>query len=284
MRRIILSLTSMAALALAGCNHSSDASQQQAAAGGAEAAGPQGNSVSGNITLRDTSRTLSSEAKLDINIVDLTAHSDTPVASKTVQPVTLPLQFKLDVAPGDINPSDMYVVEANLVDGERSYTTSIKAQVLTGAGKNTVDIQLVGVATPGEKELAGHDSVKKMIGGMKVTSGTELKEGASRSWQIFKQGNDTKFIRELVDYGDKGFTSTDYSYKNGKPWVVVQEKKPSKDGKPTSTERAGWNDAGELVLKDNVTGSKTENLPVDAANDLRKQSEAIYAKVGGSKK
>ncbi len=125
--------------------------------------------------------------------------------------------------------------------------------------------------------------MKKNIGGMKVTQGTALKEGESRGWQIFKKGNDVQFVIELVDYGDKGFTSTNYAYKNGKPWVIVQEKKPSKDGKPTSIERAGWNDAGELVLKQNEAGGKVDVLGDDAANDLKKQAEAMYAKGGGKK-
>ncbi|TCV92435.1 putative lipoprotein [Luteibacter rhizovicinus] len=281
MRRIFLSLTSVAALALAGCNHSSDGSQQQAAGGGDTGSA---NTVSGTVALRDTSKTLSPAAKLDIVIVDVTAQNGTPLASKTIQPVTLPAQFKLDVNPTDVNPNDIYIVEATITDGERTYTMPLKAPVLTKGGKNTADIQLVGVATAGEKELAGFNGVKKNIGGMKVTQGTELKEGASRGWQIFKQGNEVQFIRELVDYGDKGFTSTDYAYKNGKAWVIVQEKKPSKDGKPTSIERAGWNDAGDLVLKDNQAGSKTDVLSDAAANELRKQAEGIYAKVGGGKK
>lgn len=65
--------------------------------------------------------------------------------------------------------------------------------------------------------------------------------------------------------------------------MIVQEKKPSKDGKPTSTERAGWNDAGELVLKQNEAGGKVDVLSDDAANDLKKQAEAMYAKAGGKK-
>jgi putative lipoprotein len=282
MRRIFLSLASVAALALAGCSGGSDNNGQQAAAGGSDNAAPaNANAVTGTVALRDAGTQLSPDAKLELKLVDVSAEGSQPLASKTVQPVTLPQQFQLDFNPSDLNPNDMYIVEVSLQDGERHYSSPLKTPVLTKGAKNVANIQLVGEATPGEKELAGFNSVKKNIGGMKVTQGTALKEGESRGWQIFKKGNDVQFVIELVDYGDKGFTSTNYAYKNGKPWVIVQEKKPSKDGKPTSIERAGWNDAGELVLKQNEAGGKVDALSDDAANDLKKQAEAMYAKGGG---
>lgn len=282
MRRIFLSLASVAALALAGCSGGSDNNGQQAAAGGSDNAAPaNANAVTGTVALRDAGAQLSPDAKLELKLVDVSAEGSQPLASKTIQPVTLPQQFQLDFNPSDLNPNDMYIVEVSLQDGERHYSSPLKTPVLTKGAKNVANIQLVGEATPGEKELSGFNSVKKNIGGMKVTQGTALKEGESRGWQIFKKGNDVQFVIELVDYGDKGFTSTNYAYKNGKPWVIVQEKKPSKDGKPTSIERAGWNDAGELVLKQDEAGGKVDVLSDDAANDLKKQAEAMYAKGGG---
>jgi putative lipoprotein len=282
MRRILLSLASVSALALAGCGGGSDNNGQQAAAGGSDNAAP-ANAVTGTITLRDAGAQLSPDAKLDLKLVDVSAQGSQPLAAKTISPVTLPQAFQLDFTASDLNPNDMYIVEVSLQDGERHYSSPLKTPVLTKGAKAVANIQLVGEATPGEKELAGYDSVKKNIGGMKVTQGTALKEGESRGWQIFKKGNDVQFVIELVDYGDKGFTSTNYAYKNGKPWVIVQEKKPSKDGKPTSTERAGWNDAGELVLKQNQAGSKVDVLSDADANTLKSQAEAMYAKAGGKK-
>lgn len=282
MRRIFLSLASVTALALAGCGGGSDNNGQQAAAGGSDNAAP-ANAVTGSVTLRDAGAQLSPDAKLDLKLVDVTTEGSQPLATKTVQPVTMPQSFQLDFNASDLNPNDIYIVEASLQDGERHYSSPLKTPVLTKGAKNVANIQLVGEATPGEKELNGFNSLKKNIGGLKMTQGTALKEGESRGWQIFKKGSDVQFVIELVDYGDKGFTSTNYAYKDGKPWVIVQEKKPSKDGKPTSTERAGWNDAGELVLKQNEAGGKVDVLSDDAANDLKKQAEAMYAKAGGKK-
>lgn len=282
MRRIFLSLASVTALALAGCGGGSDNNGQQAAAGGSDNAAP-ANAVTGSVTLRDAGAQLSPDAKLDLKLVDVTTEGSQPLATKTVQPVTMPQSFQLDFNASDLNPNDIYIVEASLQDGERHYSSPLKTPVLTKGAKNVANIQMVGEATPGEKELNGFNSLKKNIGGLKMTQGTALKEGESRGWQIFKKGSDVQFVIELVDYGDKGFTSTNYAYKDGKPWVIVQEKKPSKDGKPTSTERAGWNDAGELVLKQNEAGGKVDVLSDDAANDLKKQAEAMYAKAGGKK-
>ncbi|UPG89928.1 YbaY family lipoprotein [Luteibacter aegosomaticola] len=283
MRRILLSLASVSALALAGCGGGSDNNGQQAAAGGDSAPAAPANAVTGTVTLRDAGATLSPDAKLDLKLIDVSAAGSQPLASKQIAPVTLPQQFQLDFNATDLNPNDMYIVEVSLQDGERHYSSPLKTPVLTKGAKAVANIQLVGEATPGEKELAGYESVKKNIGGMKMTQGTALKEGESRGWQIFKKGNDVLFVIELVDYGDKGFTSTNYAYKNGKPWVIVQEKKPSKDGKPTATERAGWNDAGELVLKQNQAGSKVDELSEADANSLKSQAEAMYSKAGGKK-
>jgi putative lipoprotein len=283
MRRIFLSLASVAALALAGCSGGSDNNGQPAASGGSSDNAAPANAVTGTVTLRDAGAQISPDAKLELKLLDVSAEGSQPLATKSIAPVTLPQSFQLDFNASDLNPNDMYIVEVSLQDGERHYSSPLKTPVLTKGAKNVANIQLVGEATPGEKELSGFNSVKKNIGGMKVTQGTALKEGESRGWQIFKKGNDVQFVIELVDYGDKGFTSTNYAYKNGKPWVIVQEKKSSKDAKPNSVERAGWNDAGELVLKQNEAGGKVDTLSDDDANDLKKQAEAMYSKAGGKK-
>lgn len=284
MRRIVWSLVSVAALALAGCN-SSDSSQPAASAGGesapaASAPGQQptkANAVSGTVALRDAAGQVSPQAKLEIKLLD-PAQDGTPLASKTIDPVaSLPQSFELEFNPADVNPNSMYIVQAVLTDGDRRYTAPLQTPVLTKGAGNQVSIQLVGEQTPGEKELAAFNAVQKQIGGMKITSGTKLEDKVSRGWQVFREAGEVKFIREQVDYGDKGFTTTDYAYKDGKPWVVVQQKKPSKDGKPSSTERAGWNADGALVLKQEQAGSKTDALADDEAANLQKQATSILS-------
>jgi putative lipoprotein len=281
MRSIVLSLMSVAALALAGCNNSSDSSQKAAT----DAPAAPANIVSGTVALRDAGKTVSADAKLDLKLVDVSTQNATPLATKTVQPLTLPAQFQLEFNTSDVNPADIYVVQAVVTDGDRRYTQPLQTPVLTkNAPSQNVSIQLVGEATPGEKEMAAFTTVQKNIGALKVKSGTALaSDKESRGWQVFSKGSEVRFVRELVDYGDKGFTSTDYAYKAGKPWVIVQQKKASKDAKPSSIQRAGWNDAGELVLKENESGGKVDTLGDDDANGLRSAAEAMYTKATKTK-
>ena len=279
MRRMVWSLISVAALALAGCNGSNAPEQ------GAQNAAAQANKVTGNITVRGDGA-LSPDAKLVVNLVDVSSADQAgaaPLASKTIAPVQLPASFELTFNPADVNPADLYVVQAQLTDGERNYKMALQAPVLTKGAPSQVSIELVPEQTPGEKELAEFQVLQQQIGGMKISNGTKLEKDVSRAWQVFRANGAVQFIRARADYGDKGFTSTDYAYKDGKPWVVVQQKKASQDAKPSSTERAGWDKDGNLVLKQNLSGGKTDTLSDDEAASLKKQAEDILGMATGGK-
>jgi putative lipoprotein len=281
MRSVVWSLMTVAALALAGCNSSGPSSTSEGAASSAAA---QVNSVSGTITLRGPDQPSASD-QLTINLVDVSAQGSAPLASKTIAPATtFPLTFQLSFNPSDVVPNDMYVVKAELVDGDRHYEMPLQAPVLTkGAPSQGVSIQLMPQQTPGEKELAAFQAVQKQIGGMKVKSGTRLEKDASRGWQVFRQDDEVKFIRELVDYGDKGFTSTDYAYKGGKPWVVEQQHKPNQGAKATSVDTAGWSDDGTLLLKQHQEGGKSTPLSDADAASLQQQAKSILDLATGGK-
>jgi putative lipoprotein len=281
MRRMVWSLMSVAALALAGCNGSNAPEQGK---GDNAAATAKANSVSGTINVRGDSA-VSPDAKLTVNLVDVssTDQAGAALATKTIAPVQFPQSFELTFNPADVNPADLYVVKADLTDGERHYKMALQAPVLTKGAPNQVTIELVAEQTPGEKELADFQSVQKQIGGMKISNGTKLEKDVSRAWQVFRQNGQVQFIRGRADYGDKGFTSTDYAYRDGKPWVVVQQKKASQDAKPSSTERAGWDKDGNLVLKQVVSGSKTDTLGDDEAASLKNQAENILKLATGGK-
>lgn len=288
MRKMIWSLVPVAVLALAGCNSSS--SSQQAPDGGAKGAAAavaaQATEVTGKITLREPAQ-LSPASSLVIDLVDVSSTTDasTPaLATKTISPAgPFPMDFKLDFNPAEVNPNHLYVIKAQLTDGERHYEMALQAPVLTKGNATDVTIQLFAKKTPGEKDLAAFEKVKAQIGGMKIKSGTKLEKDASRSWQVFRADGQVQFIREQVDYGKKGFTDTDYAYKDGKPWAVVQLKKSSKDAKPDTTERASWGDDGELVLKQSLSGGKTDALAADEAANLQKQAKAILSLATGGK-
>ncbi|AND70541.1 hypothetical protein ATSB10_30870 [Dyella thiooxydans] len=294
MRKVIWSLVSVTALALAGCNSSTQSPQANGGpADAASAAAPQANNkVTGQITLREPAQ-LSPQAKLEVSLVDVSAAPtdangdataavpNAPIVTKTISPVgSFPVSFELDFDPAKINPNNLYVVKAHMVDGDRNYEMPLQAPVLTKGASNQVSIQLVAQQTPAEKDLAAFEDLKKQIGGMKIKSGTKLEKDASRGWQVFRRDGQVQFIREQVDYGDKGFTDTDYAYKAGKPWVAVQQKKSSKDAKTGSTEQVSWDVDGKPVLHQVLSGGKTSDLSDSEAASLKSQAENILKLAG----
>jgi putative lipoprotein len=289
MRKMVLSLMSVAALALVGCTpHSSSQTNDDGptSAGTAAAIANVPSEVSGTISVRGAKQP-SDKAQLVINLVDVssTAVGSAPLASKTSPAGTFPQSFKLTFNPAQVKPGDLYVVQAILTDGDRHYSMPIQAPVLAKGSKNdAVAIELVGEQTPGEKVLGDFTDEQKQLGGMKVTHGTKLEKDVSRGWQLFRQDREVKFIRELVDYGDKGFTSTDYAFKDGKPWAIVQETKASRDAKPSAIDRAGWNKNGSLVLKQHQVGDDVQVLDADKAGTLKKQAMDILKVATGGKK
>jgi putative lipoprotein len=277
MRSVVWSLMTVAAVALAGCNSSSNPSSSTDTDGQAPAAqAAAANSVSGTITLRG-GITPSNQDKLVISLVDVTAQGSAPLATKTIAPATtFPLPFDLSFNRADVAPNDLYIVQVELTDGDRHYSMPIQAPVLTkGNPTANVAIELAPEQTPAEKMLTAFQSLQKQIGGMKRSSGTKLEPNASRAWQVFRDGTEVKFIRELVDYGDKGFTSTDYAYKDGKPWVVQQQKKANQGARASSTDTAGWGDDGSLVLKTHDAGGNTSALSDSDAGNLQQQSKDV---------
>lgn len=291
MRKTVLSLMSVAALALAGCNNTANPSESMgstapAAAKTAAAAAQIPSQVSGTITLRAGSPAPSANATLVLNLVDVssTATGSAPLASKTSPAGAFPQPFALSFNPAEVKPGDLYVIQATLTDGDRKYTMPIQAPVLAKGSKNDgVAIELVAEQTPSEKILAEFAEAKAQIGGMKISHGTKLEANDSRGWQLFRQAGEVKYIREEVDYGDKGYTSTDYAYKDGKPWAIVQETKASRDGKPSAIDRAGWSEDGTLVLKQHQVGSDVQPLDPAAAGTLKKQAIAILSLATGGK-
>ncbi len=290
MRKMVLSLMSVATLALAGCNAPNSSSQSDsgapASANSTAAAAPVVNEVSGTISLRAGSPQPSATATLVLNLVDVssTAAGSAPLASSTSPAGSFPQPFKLTFNPAEVKPNDLYVIQAILTDGDRHYTMPIQAPVLAKGSKNDgVAIELVAQQTAAEKILADFKAVQEQLGGMKVSHGTKLETDASRGWQVFRQAGQVQFIRELTDYGKKGFTSTDYAYRNGKPWAIVQQTKSSRDAKPSAIDRAGWSEDGSLVLKQHQVGEDVQVLDTDAAAKLKQQATEILDLATGGK-
>jgi putative lipoprotein len=285
MRSVVWSLMTVAAVALAGCSNSSNPSSSADTGGqAANAPAAAANSVSGTITLRGDIKP-SNQDQLVISLIDTTAQGSAPVATKTIAPATtFPLPFELNFNPANIATNDLYIVQVELTDGDRHYNMPLQAPVLTqGHPTSNIAIELAPEQTPGEKMLNAFHDLQRQIGGLKRSAGTKLEPNASRAWQVFRDGTEVKFIRELVDYGDKGFTSTDYAYKDGKLWVVQQQKKANQNAKPTSTDTAGWGDDGSLVLKTHEANGNTEALSDSDAANLQQQGKDILNLATGGK-
>ncbi|MDN5924891.1 MAG: YbaY family lipoprotein, partial [Xanthomonadales bacterium] len=270
MRNYLLPTLATVVLVVAGCSasNSPDGSAQAPKAA-------QVTAISGTVSLRNpsTAPTLTSAAKMTVSLVDISRQPAQTVASNTVAPVaSLPIHFTLPFTPSEIMPADLYLIKVVIVDGQRHYTMPLQQLVLTKDHKTTVEIELLAQATPSEKMLNEFKEVKALLGGMKVSQGSALGSTISRAWQTFRKGGELKFVRGVDDLltGDKGRIDSDYSYKDGKPWVVVQRHLASANAHPSSIDRAGWDSDGKLVLREREVNGSVTKLDDAAAAQLRK--------------
>lgn len=278
MRKLVLPLV-IAGLLLGGCSPSSNhAAQTQQAA-------PAPSAITGTVSLADPSAQVAPDAKLDLTLMDVTQQPGVPVNSQTFAPPRFPQQFTIRFNPKQIKQADIYVLEAQMQSGGRVYSTTLQTPVLTHNAPAQVDLKLIAEPTAADKMLSDFKAFQGRIGGMKVTQGTASNDQAAKSWQVFSDKNGIEFIRQLVDHGDKGnYTATDYAYQNSRPWVVVQQTSPKKGAPVTSTDRAGWDENGSLVLKQHEENGQTSELSRDAASALHDEAEALYNQFNKKKK
>ncbi len=274
MRKLVLPLV-IAGLLLGGCGPSNNNSIP--AESNAPAQAPIPSDVTGTVTLADPSVQISPQAKLDLTLMDVTQQPGVPVNTQSFAPPKMPQQFDIHFDPRQIKSADIYVLQASMQNDARVYSPKLQTPVLTHGAPANVNLQLVAEPTAADKMLSDFQALQSRIGGMKMTQGTASNDQASRGWQVFSDKNGVEFIRELVDKGDKGnYTSTDYGYQDGRPWVVVQQTNPKKGAPVTSTDRAGWDENGQLVLKQHEENGQTTELSHDAATALHDQAEALY--------
>lgn len=265
-------LTVLAALSLAACNNGSSNGQKPVKAAAVA------NSVTGKVSLM-TPRQLSSKATMTIQLVDASNDGAAPLASKTIAPVTkMPVDYSLDFDRAKINPADIYLVKVDLTDGDRTFSMPVQAPVITrDAPTSKVDIVMVANKTPAEILEGQYAKLQKNLGAYSISNGRELEKNESRGWQTFRSNDDGKivFVRENVDYGKKGFSNSEFAYRDGKPWFVVVKKKASQNAKPSDIMRAGWNADGKLVVHENTSGGKTGTLSDAEASQLQAKAKAM---------
>lgn len=284
MRKLVVAPLSVAvvALLLAGCGTSDQSGGASASAGStpspAGTPAPAATAVTGTVTVQNQDIPVTAQATLELSLVDVTQQPGVTVNKQDFSPPKFPQEFRIPFAASAINANDLYVVQAVMQDNGRTWSTKLQQPVLTRGQPARVDLTLVAEPTPAEKMLSDFQNAKRQTGAMTVKSGTASKIGESRSWQVFSDIHGVEFIIEQVNNADKGFTKTEYAYRNNLPWVVVQEQMPKPDAPATSTQRAGWDDSGVLVLKQQVSGGKTGTLSDAEAKSLHAEAEAQYKK------
>ncbi|HVX05487.1 MAG TPA: YbaY family lipoprotein [Rhodanobacteraceae bacterium] len=281
MQKLAVAPLFLATLALAGCgasNSSNNASSSAAAPSASEAGtpAPAATAVTGTVKLQDASVAVTPQATLELSLVDVTQQPGVTVNKQDFNPPRFPQAFHIPFSASAINGKDLYVLQATMEDNGRTYTTKLQQPVLTRGQPANVDITLVAEPTAAEKMLDDFNNAKRQTGGMTVKSGTASKIGESQSWQVFSDVHGVEFIIEQLNQADKGFTKTEYAYRDSLPWVVVQEQMPKADAPATSTVRVGWGNEGVLVLNQKISGGKTTSLSDADAKALHDKAEAEF--------
>lgn len=282
MQKLAVAPLFLATLVLAGCgasnssDNNSSASSATASASGAGTPAPAATAVTGTVKLQDATVQVTPQATLELSLVDLTQQPGATVNKQDFNPPTFPQAFRIPFSASAIHANDLYVLQATMQDNGRTYTTKLQQPVLTRGQRADVDLTLVAEPTAAEKMLDDFNNAKRQTGGMTVKSGTASKIGESRSWQVFSDVHGVEFIIEQVNQADKGFTKTEYAYRDSLPWVVVQEQMPKAGAPASSTVRAGWGNNGELVLKQKINAGKTSALSDAEAKALHDQAEAEF--------
>lgn len=286
MRKTVLTLLFPLTLLLVACNSGSQSGAAPESADQAnETQSAMGSVITGSVTVQPgaaSSRSVSSNAKLELTLEDISQQPAVPIANKTIQPLgQLPIQFQLDFNPDRVIPDDILIIVAKIVDGDRNFTMPLQQQVLTKGKSNQVQITLVPEPTAGEKMMVEFRNVQGQLGGMKISKGTALGEHTSRAWQIFRKNNHIQFVVDIEDNFDTNArTRTDYAYREREPWIVIQKLMPKAGAEPDSIKRAGWDKDGKLVLRDLVANGDTSNLSGADAQSLRQQAQAMFKKSG----
>ncbi len=250
---------------LAGCNKSPTPAATQAAPPPA----PIANSVSGTITLREA-HDLSNEAKVDIRVIDVTQPT-TPLAQTSIPNANHPpISFNLPIDPKTVDPKRTYSVDVILTDGERRYMPVLQYPVLTNrAPSANIQVTVAPEPTASEKLFDAYNKAYGQIGTMRQFNGSSQDDKSSTAWDAFASNGNVRFVREITDLDDnKGRISIKMGYLKDKPWVVIKEESSGGNSKPYATTRVGWDENGQLVLRDKIANGKTTDASDEEAKQL----------------
>lgn len=233
--------------------------------------------VSGKVLLREP-RELSTEAKLDVRVVDV-AQPGLVLAQTTVSPANEPpIAFSMPIDVAKVDPRRTYAVEAMLIDGERRYLPVLQHPVLTHGAPSVVDIIVAPEATPAEKMYDEFKKAFAQIGGMKSINGSALLDKSSVAWDAFLKNNKVMVVREITDLDqNKGRITYKIAYQNDKPWVVQKEESESGSSRPFATTKVGWDENGQIVLRQRVANGQNAEVSDEDAKAIYQHAEQALA-------
>ena len=270
--RTLMFIALVTAVMLAGCNSQNNAPQQPA-----QPVVQIAKNVSGRVMLREP-RELSAQARLELRVVDVANPGlvlAQTVINKANQP---PIAFTLPIDTGKVDARRTYAVEAMLIDGDRRYLPVLQYPVLTRNAPAQVEIIVAPEATPAEKMYEDFKKTFGQIGGMKTFNGSSLGDTASVAWDAFTYNNKIRVVREITDLdNDKGRITYKMAYQNDNPWVVQKEESPAGSNHPYATTKVGWDDNGQLVLKERVANGQNSEVSADEAKAIRDHARAAFA-------
>ena len=270
MQKLVLPLL-LASLALTACGPSNDAGNQTKT----QTQAPMPTSVTGTVSLK-VPAPIGPTAQLKLSLENVSLKPEVIVAQSTTPAGQLPAQFQLPFEPGKIDQNALYVLNVELLDGERRYVAPRQYPVLTKGSGSKVDVVMTPEPTASEKLESEYASLERAIGGMKRSQGASEDEASTTAWDGFFDKTGLRYIREIVDFGDKGRTNTYYAYREGKPMAVVVERVPAMAEKPNAVTRAGWDEAGLLVLKTKKEGGTVSVLADVDGKSLYDRAVAKY--------
>lgn len=270
MQKLALPLL-IASLALAACGQSNNSANQPKTT----AQAPAPTAVTGSVSLK-VPAPVGAGTELKLSLADVSVKPETIVAHSTTNPGQLPAQFSLSFEPGKIDPNHLYVLNVSVKDGERNYVAPRQYPVLTKGSAAKVDVVLTPEPTPSEKVETEYASLQRAVGGMKRAEGASEDEASTTAWDGFFDKSGLRYIREVIDFGDKGRNNYFYAYRDGKPFAVFFERVPAMAERPNAVNRAGWDEAGTLVLKTKKDGGNISVLADAEAKTLYDRAVAKY--------
>jgi putative lipoprotein len=233
-------------------------------------------------------RALGDNARAELSVVDVSQPA-TPLAQITIEHANRPpIAFNMPIDPKAVDPLRTYAVNAVLVDGDRRFLPVLQYPVLTKNSPSQIQIILSPEPTPAEKMFEAYKTAFAQIGTFKSVSGGGQTPNSSTAWDGFYSNGKIKVVRQITDlYDDKanetGRVTLKMAFQNDKPWVVVKEESSGEGARPFAITKVGWDDAGQLVLKDKLANGQASQATSDEAKSIYQQAEqalnAAQAKV-----